>query len=288
MITPLTPTARKALSLERDGVFRLLVVMTALLGWVTALGCGGALMMHRVYADWRLERSQTLMVYLLPDSEMAQVQALQVDMSRLPGVANVQAVPAADLADLLKPYAGDVAGLPLPQVLRVRTAEGFDRSLFDPVVKARFATAEIDDAQPVVQAVARGVRLAQIVGLVLALLMALVMGLLVTLTVRAGLKAHKSTLELLQHIGATHGLLAKLVSHQVVGRAITGWVLASGAALLALAAGLAWWPALREYVDWPVWLAVVAGPALLPLVAWIAARSVMKRLMQPASVVVPE
>lgn len=279
----LTPTAKKALSLERDGVFRLLVVMTALLGWVVALGCGGALMMHKVYGDWKLERSQTLMVYLLPDSDAAQVQALEVDLGRLPGVAQVDAVAAADLADLLEPYVGDTAGLPLPQVLEVRTGEGFDRSLFDPVVKARFATAEVDDAQPVVQAVARGVRLVQVVGLALAVLMALVMALLVTLTVRAGLKAHRSTLELLQHLGATRGLVMQLVSSQVVGRAMSGWVLASGGAALALGAGMAWWPVLQGYVAWPVWVGIVVAPAMLPLVAWLAARAVVRRMVQPVA-----
>lgn len=276
-----TATARKALSLQRDGVFRLLVVLTALLGWVVALGAAGTVLMHDVYGDWRLERAQTLMVYLLPDSEAAAVRALQVDVARLPGVKTVQVANPADLMDMLEPYVGDGAGLPLPQVLEVSTADGFDRSLFDPVVKARFATAEIDDAQPVVQAVARGVRLVQVGGIALAVMMAVVMVLLVTLTVRAGLRAHKNTLELLQHLGATQGLVTKLVATQVVERALVGWILAALGAAAALGLGMWAWPVLPPYVQPQVWGALVLAPAVLPLVAWLAARRVVKQLVQP-------
>ncbi|MFZ2587336.1 MAG: hypothetical protein WAZ18_04360 [Alphaproteobacteria bacterium] len=278
----ITPVARKALSLERDGVFRLLVVMTALLGWVVALGVGGSLMMHGLYKVWRLERSQMVQVYLQPDTDAAALQAAQVEITRVPGVGNVEIVPPDQLMALLAPYGGDMSGLPLPQVLEIRTGEAFDRSLLDPVIQARFPAAEIDDAKPVLQAVARGVSVVQLVGVGLAAVMLMVMGLLVTLTVRAGLRAQRSTLELLQHIGATHKLVQKLVSQQVVERVALGWAWASAGAVAVTLVSVLLWPTLQAYVGWPIWISLAVAPALLPAVAWLTARVVVGRLLQPA------
>lgn len=276
----ISPTARKALSLERDGVFRLLVVMTALLGWVVALGAGGTLLMHHLYGAWKLERERTLLVYLMPDSDAAAVQQFEVEAERLPGVEKVGAVPQADLQALLTPYGGDSgAPLPLPQVVRLTLGKGFDRQLFDPLVKSRFPTAEVDDAQPVLLAVSHGVRLVQVLGVGLAAMMAVVMALLVTLTVRAGLRAQRGTLELLQHLGATQGLVMRLVAGQVLERALLGWALAGAGAVAVMLAGVLFWPVLDPYLDGYVWAALAVGPGLLPLVAWLTARVVVHRLL---------
>lgn len=276
-----TPIARKALSLERDGIFRLLVVMTALLGWVVALGVGGTVMMHGLYNSWRLERTHMVQIYLQPDTDAGALQALQVEVSRLPGVQRVAPMAPDTLRELLAPYGANVEGLPLPLVLEVHTGDAFDRTLLEPLVQARFPGAEIDDAQPVLQAVAHGVTLIQLVGIGLALVMLLVMGLLVTLTVRAGLRAQRSTLELLQHIGATQKLVQALVSRQVLERVILGWALAGAGAVAVMLAGVMSWPMLQPYTTWPVWGGLALAPALLPLVAWLTAMVVVKRLVQP-------
>jgi cell division protein FtsX len=187
------------------------------------------------------------------------------------------------LQALLTPYTGgaDAASptLPLPQVVRMELTKGFDRNLFDPVVKARFPNAEVDDAQPVLAAVSHGVRLVEMVGLGLTLMMAVVMALLVTLTVRAGLRAHRGTLELLQHLGATQGLVMKLVSSQVLERALLGWALAGAGAVAVMLGGAFFWPVLSAYLGYDVWGALAFAPALLPLVAWVTARAVVRRLL---------
>ncbi len=275
----LNPTAVKALSLERDGIFRLLVVMTALLGWVVALGAAGTVMMVNLYGDWRLDREQTLMVYLLPDSESGAVQTLRRNIAALPGVESATDMPAADLAAMLAPYVGSNMTLPLPQVLQVKTGNGFDRALFDPVVTAAFPTAEIDDAQPVLSAVAHGVRMVQTGGVALAFVMAAIMGLLVTLTVRAGLRAQRSTLELLQHLGATHTAIRALVCQQVLDRVLLGWALAGVGAVGIMLGSRFIWPMLADVLVWNVWLVLALAPIALPLVAWLTARTVVDKLL---------
>jgi cell division transport system permease protein len=280
-----TAPARKALSLQRDGVFRLLVVMTALLGWVVALGAGGTLLLHGLYGEWKLQRESTVMVYLMPDTPPAEVEALRAAVAGLPGVAAAEIVPQADLAALLQPYIGgadSAPAVPLPQVLEVRAGSGFDRQLLDPVVKERFPTAEVDDAQPVLAAVARGVQLAQMLGIGLALLMVGVMSLLVTLTVRAGLRAQRSTLELLQHLGATGSLLTRLVAGQVLQRVLLGWALAGAGAVAVMLAGAFVWPQVQPVLTPAVWIALALAPGLLPLAAWFTARRVVRGLLMRA------
>lgn len=277
-----TAPARKALSLERDGVFRLLVVMTALLGWVVALGAGGTLLLHGLYGEWKLQRESTVMVYLMPDTPAVDVEGLKGQLGGLPGVQGVEVVPQADLAALLAPYIGgnpDNPAVPLPQVVEVQTGAGFDRQLLDPVVKERFPTAEVDDAQPVLTAVARGVRLAQVLGIGLALLMVGVMVLLVTLTVRAGLRAQRSTLELLQHLGATGTLLTRLVAGQVLQRVLLGWALAGAGAVAVMLIGAFVWPQVQPVLTPVVWVGLALAPGLLPLAAWFTARRVVGGLL---------
>lgn len=279
-----TAPARKALSLQRDGVFRLLVVMTALLGWVVAIGAGGTLLLHGLYGEWKLQRERTVMVYLMPDTPSAEVESLRGQVEDLPGVAGAAMVPQADLTALLAPYlGGGEQALPLPQVIEVRAGTGFDRQLLDPLVKARFPTAEVDDAQPVLAAVARGVRLAQALGIGLALTMVGVMALLVMLTVRAGLRAQRSTLELMQHLGATETLLTRLVAGQVLQRVLLGWALAGAGAVAVMLGGAFAWPQMQPVLTPTVWVALAVAPGLLPLVAWFTSRRVVRGLLARAS-----
>jgi cell division protein FtsX len=106
------------------------------------------------------------------------------------------------------------------------------------------------------------------------------MSVLVTLTVRAGLRAQRSTLELLQHIGATQALVQQLVSRQVMERAVLGWALASAGAVAVMMVAVVLWPSVGAYVGWGVWLGLAVAPALLPAVAWVTSRVVVARLTQ--------
>ena len=74
----MNPLVGKALALKREGIFGLLLVLTALLGWVVALGCGGALLLQEAYSRWSLERQQVVTVYLPADSEPSAVWLLPI------------------------------------------------------------------------------------------------------------------------------------------------------------------------------------------------------------------
>ena len=46
------PSAQKALSLGKDAVFRLLVLMMILLGWLSAMGTSALFSLEEVYHQW--------------------------------------------------------------------------------------------------------------------------------------------------------------------------------------------------------------------------------------------
>ena len=62
MLKPLAKSAKKALSLKKDSVFKLLVVMTILLGWLSAVGSGGLVGLENLYNKWKLEQSSQISV----------------------------------------------------------------------------------------------------------------------------------------------------------------------------------------------------------------------------------
>ncbi len=261
----------RALALKREGIFSLLVILTALLGWVVALGAGSVVLLQEVYGDWSLGRQQTVTVYLPPDSDTAAVTTLTAALATEPGIAKVVRVPDATLKSLLEPYGGLTGDLPVPVVLDVLTAPDFDRAVLDQRVRTAFPTAELDDARNLLASVAKGVRLTQLVGLAVAAVMVGIMLGLVTLTVRVGLRCQQATLALLRQLGASDARLVRLVMTQVGERALYGWCLAAAAAVVALGVLQAWWPAVLPFVSWQVWLVMVVAPLVLPLVTVVTA-----------------
>lgn len=266
---------RAALSLEKDGIFKLLVAMTALLGWVMALGMAGSLMMQQVYSQWQLDRASTLSLYLPADAEAAKLAELEQSLGQLAGLQRAEIIPPAQVRAMIAPYVANPAELPLPVVIEVRVVDGSDdtdvRARLTQAVTSVFPTAEIDDSRPVLSAVAQGVRVMQAMGLGLALTMVCLMALLVSLTVRVGLKAQRATLNVLQHLGATDARLMREVAVQVTGRAMAGWltsvVAASGVVLVSALLR----PELYEVLNWQVWAGLAAAPLLLPVVALLVA-----------------
>lgn len=272
LLNPIAKSARKALSLEKDAVFRLLVVMTALLGWVAALGGAGLMTLENVYRAWELAQQSRLSVYLLSDTPAEEVSKLKADVLQLPGVVDVQELSRVQVERLLAPYLEAETQVPLPVVLDIGVRESIDRKALEQTIRQRFPAAEIDDARNLLEAVSRGVRVAQIATLVLSSVMVAIMVMLVSLTVRAGLRGQRASLAILQYIGATDEFVTRLVTRQVVLRSLLGWVFASILAGITLAAVLLVWPGLKIYLSPMVFITLVVMPLLLPVVAYLTAQ----------------
>ena len=87
--------ARKALRLNREAGFGLLIFITLIVSWVMSLGAGSAILLGDVYRDWALDREETMRVYLPPDVSADGVRELKGQIDVLQGVVQV------DMMDLL-------------------------------------------------------------------------------------------------------------------------------------------------------------------------------------------
>jgi cell division transport system permease protein len=272
---------RAALSLNKDGIFKLLMLMTALLGWVIALATAGSLMMHEVYSRWQLGTANTLNVYLPADADATTLATLEQTLSQMQHVMRVEIVPPEQVQAVVAPYVGNAAELPLPVVLEVEVDQqhGMQQALSG-AVQPLFATAEVDDSGPVLNAVAGGVRVMQSIGLGLAGVMAILMALLVMLTVQVGLRAQSATLHVLLHLGATDARLLREVVAQVLERTMLGWLMAVSAAAAILATSAFVRPELASVIPINVWLGLLVAPLVLPGVAVLVAAAVAGQVLR--------
>lgn len=268
-----------ALNLKNSGIFRLLVITTALLSGVIALGAGSAGALQNLYTAWQLSRSQSLTVYLPPETEPLQVTQLTQTLATLSSVTAALPVPAGQLQEWLQPLVSNTTNLPLPAVVEVTFKPDTPLTPITGTIRQAFPTAEIDDHQPLLQQVGGAVRNLQAATVALAATMLALMALLITLTTRTGLQAHAATLHLLVQLGSTDATLTRSVIVQVLGRTLGGYLLGTtvAAALLAIATRLS--PAIAGYVSLSTWLALALTPLLLPLVAGFATFLTTRRLL---------
>jgi len=279
----LAPAAQKSLALQKDGVFRLLVVMTALLGWIIAMGFGGLVLMQNVYGQWQLQRSTEVSIYLMADSPSKKIKELQDVLLNKADIKSVTRLKEEEVTALIAPYINiseEAQSFPLPVILNMQVNQNLNHDSLTQSVQNIFPEAEVDDARALLATAASAVRLAQLGALGLSLCLFVIMAFLVTLTVRTGLRAQKETLAILRYIGSTDAFLAKLVVQQVTRRALVGWLIAITAAIITFGALITFWPLLQGYALTPILpLTVILVPLILPLLAYLASKSATKKML---------
>jgi cell division protein FtsX len=280
LLAPLDPSARKALSLRKDSFFRLVVVMTILLGWVAGLGAGGLAGLQNLYSTWQLAQKSRVSVYLMPDSNAEDLARLRQDVLKMAGVRGVVELDQRAVRQIMAPYTRDDVLLPMPRILDITVSDSLDRDALRARVAEDFPMAEVDDVREMLSAVATVVRFVQALTLGLAGVIFAVMAVIVSLTVHAGLRGKKAALDVMQYVGATDDFLTILVTRQVMQQAFFGALGAMALGALSVGAALAVWPALAAFVAANVWVAVMAMPVALMGVAVITARVAATRVIR--------
>ena len=275
MSSPLTA----ALNLKSAGIFRLLVITTALLCAVLALGGASAAMLQGLYKGWQLQRSHSLTVYLPPEADATALTQLADSLPTLQGVTKVTPVSQNEVRDWISPSQPDTINLPLPTVIEVGFDANTDPAPLTAHIKQVFPMAEVDDHQPLLQQVAGVVRGLQFALGGLGTAMLALMALLITLTTRTGLQAQSTTLHLLVQLGATDGVIIRNVAHQVLRRTLAGYTLGTAAAGAVLLAASQPMPALGAHLLPTVWGTLLFAPLLLPLLAVLTAMATTRRLL---------
>lgn len=210
---------------------------------------------------------------------------------RLPGIVSATPVDRAALSALLRPWLGPDGAdpdLPVPAMIDVDLGGGDDQAVarLDRAVHAAVPTARIDRQESWMSPVSNFMQITIGVALGLVLLMATATAVVVVLVARAGLDAHRDTIEVLHMLGSTDVQVARLFQRRIALDTLLGGLVGTGLALAMtvfmgsqlatlgsdLVSGIAL--GMRD------WLALVALPLLFALLALVAARIAVLRALR--------
>lgn len=254
---------------------RLLVALIAAMALFATCALAGHEAVSQLAKRWQQGANAAVTVQI-PNPTSARMEAALGALRALPAVREAQAVDPGRMAELLRPWLGDVAGLPLPGVIELRLAD----LAADPVLigdrVAEAVPGAVTEAHGVfvarLAAVARAVSAAALAAL---LLVAVVGASVVVLAVRAGIAARRDSVMVLHMLGAADRDIAERFARR------TAWLALLGAILgVALAGGLVWallqlaGPMLPDVTpqDLP-WLGLAALPVSAALIAWATTRA---------------
>jgi cell division transport system permease protein len=251
---------------------RLLVALIAAMALFATCALAGHEAVSQMAKRWQQGANAAVTVQI-PNPTPARMEAALGALRALPAVREAQAVDPGRMAELLRPWLGDVAGLPLPGVIELRLAD----LAADPVLigdrVAEAVPGAVTEAHGVfvarLAAVARALSAA---ALVVVLLVAVVGASVVVLAVRAGIAARRDSVMVLHMLGAADRDIAGRFARRTAWLALLGAILGVG-----LAAGVVWallqlaGPMLPEITmqDLPL-LGLAAIPLSAALIAWAA------------------
>lgn len=228
---------RDPLGLARALPARVVPSLVAAMALLAGLAIGGTSGAAALAERWR-GAAAALTVALPPDAAPRLAEAA-ARLATLPGIAEARPVDPERLAELLRPWIGEQAALPLPPLIELRLRPGGpDADTVAALVASAVPGAELERQGGVAENL-RGLAL-RVQALSL-LVLALVggMGAAVTLVAtRAALASRREAIALIYDLGATRGDIAGRVARRLAWQAGLG-ALAGAALAVPLLAALA-------------------------------------------------
>jgi cell division transport system permease protein len=258
------------------------------------LAAGGALALTNFAdrAEAGLEGGVTVQIVEASVSRRdMQVRAAVALLARDPAVADVRAVPPAELERLVEPWLGGAAGsdeLVLPALIDVRLQRPLDPAALARLQRALAevaASARVDTKAQWLGPVFGAIGALRWLALVLIVLLTLASAAAVWLAARNAFDANRATIEIVHHLGALDTQVAQLFQRSVFIDAALGGVLglAFGMGAMALLgtrfAALGSDPVANAALAPGDWLLIALVPVIMTLVAlYTARRTVLTRL----------
>lgn len=203
-------------------------------------------------------------------------------IARVPGAANVEAVPESEMRKTLERWLGPSAAeqdLPVPGLVNFDLATGAEPAPVAAQIERQVPGARVSAHEASLRPLLSSIRTLQWLALGLVLLMAAAAAAAVVLAARGALDTHRPTIEVMHGIGATDMQVTHLFQRKIALDATAGSLAGGAAAALvlllvagsgaALAADLAGTPPLRGRDV----LMLIALPLLLVVVATFVARA---------------
>ncbi len=285
----MTPSTTRVLDAARQG--RAMAWVLAIMLFLTILAAAAAI--GTAGAAGALERElagRATAQVAAADAPARQAVAARVlaALRQSSAVRHAEAVPQAALERLLGPWLGDAANddLPIPALIDIDLADRPDavervRTLLTRVAPGATLERHDDAMAPV------GRLLTSVTALAVALvaLMATATAAVVVLAARAGLDAHRTTIEVMHGLGATDVQVARLFQRRIARDAALG-ALVGGVAAWIVVAVLGWQVAAAgsqllggAALGQGGWITIVALPfAFVALAATVARRTVTASL----------
>lgn len=273
--------SRDPLGLRRALSGWLLPGLVAAMALLAALAVAGAQGAAALADRWQRGAAAAVTVQI-PDSSPARVERALGALRTLPEVAEAQAMDEQRLADLLRPWLGGTAALPLPAVIEIRLRDPrADPVLIGDKLAASVPGAVVEAHGLWVQRLAALARSLQALSWVVLALVAGVAAAVVAVATRAGLAARRDAVEVLHGLGARDSEIAGRFARRLGLLAAGGAVVGTAAAVPALGVLVdlaAPWMGLRES-GWDAlpWPALAAIPPLAYLVGWATAQATVRR-----------
>lgn len=163
---------------------------------------------------------------------------IAVALRTLPAVRRAAPVDRATMTRLLAPWLGSDgadADLPVPAMIDVELADGADGAAVEAAVRARSPSARVDRHAAWMSPVGGFMRTLTLLAAGVVALMASATAVVVVLAVRAGLEAHRATIEVMHMLGSTDVQVARLFQRRIAIDAAIGGACGGAGAIAVLA-----------------------------------------------------
>jgi cell division transport system permease protein len=226
-----------------------------------------------------------------PARRQAEADRVLGALRRLDDVRGATPVDRGELAALLRPWLGDAGAdpdLPVPTMIDLELADGEPAALarVRAAVTKIAPAARVDTHEAWMTPVADFLDLIVLIAAVLVILLAGATAAVVVLAARAGLEAHRQTIEIMHMLGSTDVQVARLFQRRIARDAAIGAVIGGLAALAMLllisaqAAGLGS-ELLGQATLGPLgWATLALLPVAFVLLAALAARLAITRTLE--------
>lgn len=277
--------------LDTASANRAMVAVIAIMMFLTLLATAGGIATARATAalDVALTGRATVEI-VTPDPAAREriATAAAARLRALPQVRGVDPVAPAAVRALVAPWLGDAADdaeLPLPTLIDVDLAPGADAAMVEEEMRSIAPGAKVDPHAAVLEPVARFLVSVTTLAFALVALMLAASATVVVLSTRAGLEAHRATIDVMHLLGATDVQVARLFQRRVTRDVAVGAIagaLAGAAVVVVLAVQMArLGSALLSAGSLGVggWIVLALLPAGFVLLAgWAARRAVVRAL----------
>jgi len=289
---------RTELPLGGEATRRVIPLIVGAMVYLAALALAGTFAIERTVQDWSEGLRGALTVQLpgvaqAPEGAeaKARVDTAIALLRETDGVLSAVALPYAEAQALLEPWLGaeDLpANLPIPIIIDVNvdTAARIDFEQMAQRLEDAVPGSRISDNGIFLRRLVNLARAVQLVGAVVVLIVGVAAVSIVVFATRAGMTAHRDTIELLHLIGARDGYIARRFVMHALGYGLLGGVLglvlatATLAALALAARGIDATLLPRLSLGLNAWVALLCIPLVSALIAMVTARTTVLRSLR--------